>query len=520
MASPLVIPDDLRPQPGPQEKFLGTEADICLYGGQAGGGKTFAVVLEGSRHVANPGFRAIFFRKTRPQIRALGGLWDTSTRIFPSCGGSPRENTLEWRFPSGAIIKFDFLNQEEDKYRHDGAQYALVVFDEVQHQTESQFWYIVGRANRSTCGVTPYVRGTCNPDVSSWVRELIDWWIGADGIAIPERSGVVRYLTRNDEGEILWVDKDWEGPNGERPKSFTFIAASVTDNPALLAANPGYLDSLRQLPPEERDRLLFGNWNARPKMRGRIYPEFDRVGHFINESHAEYLQATQISQGHFQPWEGWDFGTGATAATVVVWGYYDKTADVLYLWDWAMNWEQTVDWWAEEVGRHGYFVQNRQPWDHPTFKDNVKGVRPYERVADPAGKQRDSEQKHWFSRLDEEFGIELTPGVNRPTETILTFRHMMLKGRIKLHPRMAERRGVGPLRGGGGRERKSFADAFQEYQWKVKADWDPARDGDSAGSQKAKKNWASHPMDAVGYIVRNIWGFVPRGYIPLKPGKG
>ena len=118
-------PEPIRPQLGPQESFLASTADIALYGGQAGGGKTWSVLMEATRHIANPGFRAIFFRKTRPQIRALGGLWDTSVRIFPSLRGSPRENTLEWRFPSGAIIKFDFLNQEEDKYRHDGAQNLL-----------------------------------------------------------------------------------------------------------------------------------------------------------------------------------------------------------------------------------------------------------------------------------------------------------------------------------------------------------------------------------------------------------
>ena len=31
----------LAPQKGPQEAFLATSADICIYGGAAGGGKTF-----------------------------------------------------------------------------------------------------------------------------------------------------------------------------------------------------------------------------------------------------------------------------------------------------------------------------------------------------------------------------------------------------------------------------------------------------------------------------------------------
>jgi len=69
------------PQPGPQELFLSTPADICIYGGAAGGGKSFGLLLEALRHIDNPQYGAVIFRRTYPEIMNKGGLWDESGMI-------------------------------------------------------------------------------------------------------------------------------------------------------------------------------------------------------------------------------------------------------------------------------------------------------------------------------------------------------------------------------------------------------------------------------------------------------
>lgn len=495
---------DLRPQPA-QERFLSSSADIVLYGGAAGGGKSFALILEGLRHAHVPGMTTVVFRRTMPQIRQPGGLWDTSQAIYPYTGAQSREQTTEWRWPSGAWLKMSHLQHDDDRFTWDGSQIACVMFDELQHFSEQVFWYILGR-NRSVCGVKPYVRGTLMPDASHWTREFVDWYIGPDGQPIPERAGVIRWFIRNEDGEIEWVAPDYLGPQGERPKSFTFIPANVYDNPALLDANPGYVDSLRALEPVERQRLLEGNWNARPIMVGRIYPEFDPGRHFAKphtvESVEELLHA-------FSLYEAWDFGSGAASATATVWAYFDKSDDRLYLWDWFADYEQPVEHYAQEVAARGYRT-----------KHNPQGRLPYERLGDPAGRQRDAEQKHWFGRLSAEHGIELRPAVNRPNESIQTVKWALREGRIRLHPRCAHKLPVGPL-SGGRRTSKSLSDAFQEYVWNVPDDYDPAV-ASRPGADKPRKNWASHPMNAVEYICREIWGYVAPGVQPagrvIRPG--
>ena len=146
----------------------------------------------------------------------------------------------------------------------------MIGFDELTHFTKAQFFYMLSR-NRSACGIRPYVRGTCNPDADSFVADLIAWWIDQDtGYAIPERSGVIRFMGRLND-EIIWGDsveevvrKSANEINPEDVKTFTFIASKLTDNKILMEKDPGYMANLKALATVERERLLEGNWKIRP----------------------------------------------------------------------------------------------------------------------------------------------------------------------------------------------------------------------------------------------------------------
>ena len=268
-----VAPVRIRPQPGPQLQFLASPADIAIYGGAAGGGKSWALLIEPMRHAANGQFGAVFFRRTTVQIRNEGGLWDESMKVYPLLGGEPREHVLNHRFPSGASVTFAHLEHDKTVLGYQGSQIPLICFDELTHFSSKQFWYMVSR-NRSMCGVRPYIRATCNPDADSWVAEFISWWIDPQtGYSIPERAGVLRWFVRVGD-KIIWADNpqdlaEYKALNEDGvmapipPKSVTFIPAKLTDNRALMAADPGYMANLMALPTVERERLLGGNWKIR-----------------------------------------------------------------------------------------------------------------------------------------------------------------------------------------------------------------------------------------------------------------
>lgn len=235
---------------------MASTADICVYGGAAGGGKSWALLVEPLRHVERPNFRCVIFRRTSEQIRQSGGLWDKSSDLYPQFGAVGRENNLDWRFPSGATIDFEHLQYDKDKHNWQGAEIDLICFDELTHFLESQFWYLLSR-NRSMSGVRPYMRATCNPDPGSFVARLLEWWIDQEsGFPIQERSGVVRWFEKINN-EIVWRDKPI-GSDGE--KSITFVPAKLEDNPTLLRIDPGYRANLLAQDRVQRARLHDGNW--------------------------------------------------------------------------------------------------------------------------------------------------------------------------------------------------------------------------------------------------------------------
>ncbi len=281
---------------------------------------SYALLMEPLRHINNPNFGGVIFRREAKQINNEGGLRDTALTIYPGFGGRFRSQpTPMFNFPSGARITFEHLNQESDVSKWQGSQVPFIAYDELCHFSEAQFWYMLSR-NRSTCGVRPYVRGTCNPDPDSWVAKFIEWWIDSEtGYPIDSRSGKLRYFLRQPSptGAVLvWASSPHAvlaELNMERPPEFelksalqeiddanaqgedipdevsdiilyaktlrsvrsaTFVPAKIYDNPALLSKDPGYLANLKAQSRVERGRLLDGNWKIRAG-GGLYFPSLD-----------------------------------------------------------------------------------------------------------------------------------------------------------------------------------------------------------------------------------------------------
>ncbi|MFX0202042.1 MAG: terminase large subunit domain-containing protein, partial [Candidatus Hodarchaeota archaeon] len=265
-----------QPQEGPQTAFCQRQEFEVLYGGAAGGGKSDALLMEGLRQIHIPGYRAIYFRRTFPNLQHT---IDRSFEIFPAYGGKWNGEQRRWMFPSGASYKFGHMKDENDKHQYQSQEYAYIAFDELTEFLESQYLYLHSRCRTSKAGIRCYIRCASNPGNigHAWVkRRFID--------PMPP------YATFSDS---------------ETGLTRAFIPAKVYDNKILMMADPLYVKRLENLPEHERRMLMDGDWDV---FAGQAFGEIRRGLHIVKPFalHSGWFKFASLDWGYSRPFSiGW-----------------------------------------------------------------------------------------------------------------------------------------------------------------------------------------------------------------------
>ena len=239
-----------KPNDGPQTDFLAAPERDVLYGGAAGGGKSYAMLIDPLRFAHRAAHRALILRRSMPELREL---IDKSRELYPKAfpGCKYKEVEKLWNFPSGAKVEFGFLERDADVYRYQGQAYSWIGFDEITHlPTEFGWNYLASRLRTTDSDITPYMRCTANPGGvgATWVKK--------------------RYIDPHPPNESFV---------GEDRLSRKFIPARLDDNP-YLAKDGRYEEMLQALPPTQRKQLLEGNWDVN---EGAAFTEFEQDVHVI-----------------------------------------------------------------------------------------------------------------------------------------------------------------------------------------------------------------------------------------------
>lgn len=243
------------PLPGPQTDAYLSDADVLLYGGSAGSGKSFLTVgLASQEHT-----RSIIFRRESSQT---DGLQEAGRQII---GDSARFNgtDLEWSWPDGRSVKLAGMQLAGDWNKHAGRERDLMAFDEAGEFLEVQISSLMAW-NRGPEGQRCRILFASNPPRSADGYWMVQWfapWLDKQ-FPKPAAPGELRYAVMV-KGKPQWVD----GPGvhmveGEpyTALSFTFIPASLKDNP--FRDTPEYRARLQSLPEPLRSQLLYGMFDA------------------------------------------------------------------------------------------------------------------------------------------------------------------------------------------------------------------------------------------------------------------
>tara|TARA_R110002020_G_scaffold298104_1_gene513846 strand:+ start:22 stop:1662 length:1641 start_codon:yes stop_codon:yes gene_type:complete len=254
---------------GPQEEFLAAPEKEVLYGGAAGGGKSYAMLVDLLRFASNGNHRALLLRRT---LGELTELIDQSRKIYPRAfpGSKFKESKSTWAFPSGATATFSYVDKDSDVTRYQGQSFTWIGIDELGHYPTPYVWnYLRSRLRTTDPDIETYMRASANPG------GMGGWWIKKMFIdpTIPNQPF---WATDVDTGAVLKY-----GPSharaGQPLFQRKFIPARLTDNPYLMHSGE-YEAMLLSLPEVERRRLLEGDWDV---AEGAAFSEFDRSVHVV-----------------------------------------------------------------------------------------------------------------------------------------------------------------------------------------------------------------------------------------------
>lgn len=236
-----------------QQAFIDSQAFETLFGGAAGGGKSYGQLVDGLLYALKyPKSKQIIFRSTFADLEK--SLIRTSMNLYPLSIANYNDSKHTWKFKNGSIIDFGYIQYEKDVYQYQSAEYDVIRFDELTHFTEFMYTYLISRCR----GANPYPKGiksSTNPGGigHNWVKErFID--IGAPNVV---------HTCKLETGETT---------------TRIFVPSLVQDNKFMLEYDPDYIKRLDALPEKERKALKYGNWDI---FDGQFFTEFDRNIHVI-----------------------------------------------------------------------------------------------------------------------------------------------------------------------------------------------------------------------------------------------
>ena len=250
------FPITLQPR---QQELFDSEAFVTIYGGQAGGGKSFGVMAGLlSLSLQYPKFKAVAFRKTLPQAKQPGGLWPMIMELGLQVGYKTNLSDLTvTNKDNGSLIKVAQIHRATVKKDYQGAEYDVMAFDEGTHFSGEEVVYMFSRIRNPWCNLShKRMWITCNPDPNSFLKHWLAPWVDPDHKLYEKvKPDDMLYMRLGETPEEV---THWQERPDKDAASIRFVPSALADNKYL---GDEYRRNLERLTRVERNQLLYGSWN-------------------------------------------------------------------------------------------------------------------------------------------------------------------------------------------------------------------------------------------------------------------
>lgn len=259
------------PNQGPQRDAVESKADILLYGGEAGGGKS--ALLVGLAFTAHR--KSLLMRRKYTELSGLiQEAWDFNGGKAGYNGSNPPRLEID----DERTIQFGAVNEVGDEQNWKGRARDFLGLDEAVDFEEQQVRFLMGWVRTKVAGQRARTILATNPPVGGqgqWIIKMFRPWLDVTH-PNPAKHGELRWFIVDDDGSGNSIDIEVDGPyvefrdkSGEllKPKSRTFIPARLSDNPYY--AGSDYKSTLDALPEPYRTAYRDGNFFAGVKDKER-----------------------------------------------------------------------------------------------------------------------------------------------------------------------------------------------------------------------------------------------------------
>lgn len=258
-----------------QKLFIEAEADEVLYGGAAGGGKSYGQIIDAFlKAMKYPGIKQIIFRNSFPELSRSIIL--TALSIFPKELYTYSSVAHKMVFKNGSSLEFGYLQTDGDVGNYQSAEYDIIRFDELTHFTEHQYTYMRSRL-RGANAFPKQIKSSTNP--------------GSRGHAWVKKT----FITPSEPGKVFEKDNI----------THLFIPALVQENKFLMENDPGYIKRLQSLSEHEKRALLYGDWDI---FEGQYFEEFRNLPEHYDDKIGTHVIRAFPPPKEWRVYRSFDFG--------------------------------------------------------------------------------------------------------------------------------------------------------------------------------------------------------------------